>query len=180
MDTAQQLLDLIEGYHKTLWKKEIILKRGEHLITAGTADTNIYYVKNGSLQIYYEDDNEFHTIRFGYKGSLFASLDSYFTGKPSVYSVQAIKQSTLKVITKEDFTAFINSSPQTMQLWNMVLSYTVTGLLERELDILTKSPAERYKRVLERSPRLFQEIPQKYIASYLRMAPETLSRLLKS
>jgi hypothetical protein len=51
---------------------------------------------------------------------------------------------------------------------------------EREKDILTYSPLKRYQRVLKRSPQLFQEIPNKYIASYLRMSPETLSRLKKS
>ena len=52
--------------------------------------------------------------------------------------------------------------------------------LEREIDILTTSPEERYNRVLKRSPKLFQQIPAKYIASYLRMTPETLSRIRKS
>ena len=41
-------------------------------------------------------------------------------------------------------------------------------------------PRQRLQRVLGRSPRLFQEVPHKYIASYLRMSPETLSRLLNS
>ena len=52
--------------------------------------------------------------------------------------------------------------------------------MERERDILTSSPLERYNRVLKRSPLLFQEIPNKYIADYLRMTPETLSRIKKS
>jgi len=52
--------------------------------------------------------------------------------------------------------------------------------MERERDLLTSSPMERYLRVKDRSPQLFQEIPNKYIASYLRMTPETLSRLKKS
>src|SRR5690606_38157836 len=143
--------------HKPLWSKEVSLKRGDHLHVQGAVDTNIYYVAHGSLQIYHENDNEFHTIRFGYSGSLFTSLDSFVTGKPSVYAVQAIKQATLKVITKDDFTGFINADPRAMELWNTVLLYTVNTLLERELDLLTASPAERYNRVLKRSPRLFQE-----------------------
>jgi hypothetical protein len=49
--------------------------------------------------------------------------------------------------------------------------------LEREKDLLINAPAERYERVLKRSPKLFQEVPNKYIANYLRMSPETLSRL---
>jgi hypothetical protein len=50
--------------------------------------------------------------------------------------------------------------------------------MEREIDLLTTSPAERIARVRERSPQLFQEVPLKYIASYLRMTPETLSRMI--
>lgn len=180
MDVNQQLIFLLDTHHRPLWDREMTLKRGELLSSAGATDTNIYYVLEGSLNIYYENNNEFNSIRFGYSGSLFTSLDSFLSGKPSLYAVEAIKQCRLKVMSKDDFMEFVNSSSENLKLWNRILSYTVTSLLERELDLLTASPAERYRRVLERSPQLFQEIPHKYIASYLRMAPETLSRLLKS
>jgi hypothetical protein len=57
------------------------------------------------------------------------------------------------------------------------MEMVITQQIEREIDLLTVSPTERLKRVLERSPNVFQEVPLKYIASYLRMTPETLSRL---
>lgn len=56
----------------------------------------------------------------------------------------------------------------------------VTQQTDREIDLLITSPIERLKRALATSPNLFQEIPLKYIASYLRMKPETLSRIRKS
>ena len=65
-------------------------------------------------------------------------------------------------------------------IWKNILENLVCQLLEREIDILTTSPIERYRRVLKRSPTLFQEIPHKHIANYLRMSAETLSRLKKS
>ena len=65
-------------------------------------------------------------------------------------------------------------------MWTSMLEELVLQQIEREKDILTNSPKERYNRVLKRSPQLFQEIPNKYIANYLRMTPETLSRLKKS
>jgi len=52
--------------------------------------------------------------------------------------------------------------------------------LEREIDLLHPSAKERYKRLAERSPQILQEVPHKYIADYLRMSPETLSRITKS
>lgn len=180
MDVTAELLSRIEDYKRPLWNGEITLARNELLHSSGTVNTKIYFVLDGSLRIFHENDSDFNTIRFGYSGSLFASLDSFLTGKPSVYAVQAIKQARLKVMKKTDFMEFIESDVQNLLLWNTVLSYTINNLLERELDLLITSPLERYQRVLQRSPRLFQEIPHKYIASYLRMAPETLSRLIKS
>jgi hypothetical protein len=60
------------------------------------------------------------------------------------------------------------------------MPWMIIGQLEREVDLLTNDPAERYRRVLNRSPRLFQEVPAKYIANYLRMTPETMSRIKKT
>ncbi len=74
----------------------------------------------------------------------------------------------------------MRSDPQRMQAWHLMMQQLVYQQLEREVDLLTQSPKERYKRVLKRSPQLFQEIPARHIASYLRMTPETLSRLKKS
>ena len=51
--------------------------------------------------------------------------------------------------------------------------------VDREKNLLLDSPTARYKHALETHPVLFQEIPHRYIASYLRMTPETLSRIQK-
>jgi CRP-like cAMP-binding protein len=64
--------------------------------------------------------------------------------------------------------------------WDLIRDQMVLQHIERERDLLTETAQERSDRVLRRSPRLFQEVPAKYIANYLRMSPETLSRLLRS
>ena len=74
----------------------------------------------------------------------------------------------------------MDQSLDNQNLWKQILEAFVIQQMDRETDLLTKSPEERFKRVLNRSPQLFQEIPHKYIASYLRMSPETLSRIKKS
>jgi hypothetical protein len=56
----------------------------------------------------------------------------------------------------------------------------ITQQVERTIDLLTSSFSERLERVLKHSPDLFKEIPLKYIASYLRMTPETLSCIRKN
>jgi CRP-like cAMP-binding protein len=162
-----------------LSNKTITINRNEYLKVKGSIDTNIYFISSGSLRIFVSDEFEEQIIRFGYPGNLVVSLDSFLTGKPSVFFIQAIKKTVLKVITKQQFNEFLQIESNII-LWTNILESLVIQQLEREIDILTSSPKERYMRVLRRSPQLFQEIPNRYIANYLRMSPETLSRLKKS
>lgn len=178
MKETQLLIEIIEN--NNLWEKEIEIGRNEYLKVKGSIDTNLYFIKNGSLRIYVVNEYEEHTIRFGYQNNFIVSLDSFITEKPSDFYIQAIKKTNLKIITKKRFKDLINSNPELQNLWSNILEQLILQQLEREKDILTSSPIERYKRVLKRSPQLFQEIPNKYIADYLRMTPETLSRIKKS
>lgn len=162
-----------------LWEKELVLKRKEYLKVQGSTDTNLYFIIKGSLRIFVIDSNEESTIRFGYKNNMIAALDSFISEQSSDLYIQALKATSLKVINKKVYLEFIKSSEENRNLWNTILEQLIFQQMERERDILTTSPLERYQRVLKRSPQLFQEIPNKYIASYLRMTPETLSRLKK-
>jgi CRP/FNR family transcriptional regulator, anaerobic regulatory protein len=164
---------------KNLFETIITTKRNEFLKVKGSIDTNIYFIENGSLRIFVLDDCEEQIIRFGYKNDLIVSLDSFLTEKPSDFYIQAIKKTTLKVIPKKKFMEFINLNETNKQILIKILEDLILQQIEREKDILTNSPKERFERVLNRSPKLFQEIPNKYIANYLRMTPETLSRLKK-
>ncbi|MCK0146243.1 Crp/Fnr family transcriptional regulator [Arenibacter sp. F26102] len=163
-----------------LWTAELELNRNQYLKVQGSMDTNLYWVAEGSLRIFVVEENEEHTIRFGYKDNFIVALDSFLNEMPSDLYIQALKKTKLKVIGKATFMDFMKSTPENNTTWQLMLEQLVLQQMERERDILTVSPLERYKRVLKRSPQLFQEIPNKYIASYLRMTPETLSRIKKS
>ncbi len=164
---------------QNLWHTVRDLTRNEYLKVCGATDTKLYYIEEGSLRIFFQDEYEEHTIRLGYKGNFIASLDSFISEEPSELYIQAIKKCRLKVITKTAFMTLIQSDATLFQVWLKLLEQMIFQQLEREKDLLTFSPLERYKRVWKRSPQLFQEIPNKYIASYLRMTPETLSRIKK-
>jgi len=178
MNVIQELYILLEK--NNLWGKRHYLKRNEYLQLYGAVDTNLYYVVEGSLKIFIMDEEEERIVRFGYKHNIIASLDSFISEKPSDFYIQAIKRTALKAISKSHVLDFVNQDIGHRVLWNKILEQLVLQQIEREKDILTSSARERYHRVLKRSPQLFQQIPNRHIASYLRMSPETLSRLRKS
>ena len=165
---------------KDLFDKIITLERNEYLKVKGSIDTNIYYIESGSLRIFVVDESEEQIIRFGYENDLIVSLDSFFTDKPSEFYIQAIKKTVVKATSKNKFIEFINLNEINKQAYTKILEDLILQHVEREKDILTSSPKARFQRVLARSPQLFQKIPNKHIANYLRMSPETLSRLKKS
>ncbi|MEX0811358.1 MAG: Crp/Fnr family transcriptional regulator [Chitinophagales bacterium] len=172
------VFQLIEAHQ--LFEKEIELQRNEFLKVKGSVDTNIYFVESGSMKVFVLNDDEEQIIRFAYRGNIIVSLDSYITEKPSDFYIQAIKKTTVKVISKNSMMEVIHQKPEYQKLWIEVLEDLILQQIEREKDLLTTSPKERYNRVLKRSPMLFQEIPNKHISNYLRMSAETLSRLKKS
>ncbi len=178
MNPFQPFIKQADEQH--LWEKTLTLNRNDFLKIGETTDTNVYYVVGGCLRIFVLDEVEEHTIRFGYQGNIIAALDSFLTGKPSDLYIQALRKTELKIISKPTFNTLVAASIENRVYWQQTLEALVVQQMERELDLLISSPIERYLRVMKRSPHLFQEVPHKYIASYLRMTPETLSRVKKS
>jgi CRP-like cAMP-binding protein len=163
-----------------MWSSIRIIERNEFIVQQGEIERNIYFVEDGALRVFFVAEFEENTIRFGYKNSFITSLPSFFNEQPSIFYIQAIRKSRLRIMERQHFISFIQEKPSRQKQYNQFLQHMIIQQIEREIDILTFSPIERLKRVQERSPQLFQEIPSKYIASYLRMTPETLSRIRKS
>jgi CRP/FNR family transcriptional regulator, anaerobic regulatory protein len=169
---------LIDSLDKIAEPKTI--SKGEYLIREGQIERNLYYVETGAVRVFLLSEFEELTIRFGYEGSFLNSLSSFLKGTPSEFYIEAIRKSSIKVISKEKLMDLVHENTESLKQYNSLLETLVCQQIEREIDLLTVSPSERLKRVLDRSPNLFQEIPLKYIASYLRMTPETLSRIRNS
>jgi CRP-like cAMP-binding protein len=156
---------------------ERTVAKGEFVLREGEVEQNLYWVASGAIRVCYLTDMEELTIRFGYEGSFINSLSSFIKGTPSEFYIEAIRKTELKLIPKTKLLELAHQDMETLSEYTSLLELLVTQQIDREIDLLITSPSERLNRVLERSPNVFQHIPLKYIASYLRMTPETLSRI---
>ncbi len=159
---------------------ETVLQKGDYLIREGETERKLYFIKEGALKVYYLTEFEEHIVRLGYNGNFINSLSSFITEQPSELYIEAIKQSTVLSLGKNEFYNLVNRDEPTFREYTAFLEILITQQIDRELDLLVSSPSKRIERVLRRSPHLFQYIPLKYIASYLRMTPETISRIRNS
>lgn len=159
---------------------ELELQKGDFLIREGDIEKNLYFIESGAVRVYYLSEFEEHTIRLGYDDSILNSLSSFITEKPSEFYIEALRKTKIKYISKEKLMELVNENEESLKMYVQLLESLVTQQIDREIDLLIPSPTERLNRVLKRSPHVFQHVPLKYIASYLRMKPETLSRIRNS
>lgn len=154
----------------------VTLKKGDILTREGTIENNLFFIEDGAVKIYYQSELSEHIIRLGYNGSILNSLTSFFKQTPSELIIEVIRESKVKILKRSQVIDIIENSTG----YDKFLEKLITEQLDREIDLLQDSPIKRLERVLKRSPHLFQHIPLKYIAIYLRMSPETLSRIRNS
>ena len=159
------------------WNRPVTLKRNEFLIKKGQTESSLFFVLNGSMRIYFPNKEDEICVGFGHTGNLVCSYPSFIRNEPSEYFIQALAKTELMAINRDYFYSLFDPFRNIERAWRMLEEEALMGKIEREVEMLTFTPEERYHRLITRSPHIFQTIPRKYIASYLRMTPETLSRI---
>lgn len=162
-----------------IFKKTYTFKRNDYIKIQDTIDTKVYYILEGSIKIAVFAAEEEQIIRLGYQDNIIVALDSFLTDKPSPLLIQAIKKTTVLVADKADFQQWVHQDIEHTQCYIQLLETLVLQQFERENDLLLATPQQRFERLYQRNPALFQLIPNRHIANYLKMSPETLSRLKK-
>ena len=151
--------------------------RGTFVSEAGRVEQRFYIVERGVQRMYFEHDGGEHCVGFAYDRSWSGDYDSFVSRKPGRFSVQAVTDSQLFSIERDDLQRLFDVLPVMDRFGRLMLEELITGRATREIELLTLSAEERYRRLMARSAHLLQLVPQKDIASYLRMTPETFSRL---
>ncbi|MFA9194745.1 Crp/Fnr family transcriptional regulator [Flavobacterium sp. FBOR7N2.3] len=161
-----------------VWKKHKIIKVKELLLDFNQLESNLYFVKEGCVRLFVIDKNgEQITMGFAYENSLITCFQTFIEGKPSSISIEAVLDTELVAVNKTDLMQLIHRNSEIALWYQSMLEITLTGHIQRQVELLTLKPQERYAVFMSRSGHLLNRIPLKLIASYLMMKPETLSRI---
>ncbi|GAB4232654.1 MAG: Crp/Fnr family transcriptional regulator [Ekhidna sp.] len=150
----------------------------ELITEAGDVEHYFYLVVSGVQAIYLiTDKGEKVILGFSFQGSPSGAFDSFINETPSSLFLEALTSSRLLAMNRKSFTELFERYPSFYKWKSDFLETILLGRLSREVEMLTYSAKQRFDVFMKRCPKELLEIPQKYLASYLNMKPETFSRL---
>jgi CRP-like cAMP-binding protein len=153
--------------------------KNEMIFSEGNIARTIYFVLEGCVRLFYNVDGLEKTAFFYTEGDFICAGESYNLEVPAIENYQAIEESVVVHFDKRVNEKLMDSFPI---FQNIALVATENELITCQkmlASFITKSPTERYLNLLETNGALFLRVPQQYIASYLGVSPETLSRIKK-
>jgi CRP-like cAMP-binding protein len=159
--------------------KALRLQKGDHFIEQDRVCKKIAFIETGLLRTYYLNDGLEVTTCFCRERTLASSFKSVITQTPSELAIQAIEESTLWVIQYHDLEILYNKSPFWQQVGRLVAQQEFVTVECYTRFLNDQTAKQRYLHILEHESDLLLRVPLIYMASYLQIAPETLSRIRK-
>ena len=160
-----------------LLKKELqfrTLKKEEILLNKGDICSSLCFIIKGAIY-QYKIDAEFNknVIDLNVSNDWIINHKNFTTQKPSEYFIQSYEESTICILSIESIHRLIAQSQSFLQM-GKILEESISRI---DFFDNNDTPDEKYQYVLKNKPELIQKFPQKLIASYLKITPETLSRV---
>jgi CRP-like cAMP-binding protein len=156
-------------------------KRKEQLTLSGEKEKHLYFVIEGIQRVYYFDEqNREATLVFTYAPSFGGVLDAFMTQQPSKYSYETLTPSTFLRASFQDIDALMEKHAAIEKLVRKGITVSLSGLLDRLVELQCYSSEERFRKLLQRSPHLLQLIPHKYLANYIGIDATNFSKLINS
>ena len=154
------------------------IRKRQYLLQAGDVYHFNVFVLKGFLRLYYLDDRSHeHIMQFAPENYWTGDRESMDSGLPSKYTIDAIEDSEILLLKKEDFEMIRRTVPAFNELVNDTLKKNVVVLQERIHASISLSAEEKYSNFTLKYPSISNRVPLHMIASYLGVSAETLSRV---
>ena len=169
--SQEEFREYIQPYliERRFEKKEIVSREGE-------VEQYLNFIVHGLARKYYLQDNDEVNTQISHEGHLIHAQESFHSRKPSEYFVETLEPTTFVSVTYDDLEKLYSRHIKLERLGRLVITYTMVQKDRWQMQMIKLPPRERFLLFVERHPDLLQRVPQKHLASFLNIQPETFSR----
>lgn len=160
--------------------KERKIKRRQYILRAGDISKLNTFVVEGCFKMYLVDEKgKEHNLQFAIENWWIGDIGSFHTEQPSKLYIEAIENSVILQINKEDQLKLFVEYPKFNRIFRVITENALVSIQRRVLQNIGSTAEERYLDFMERYPHFFNRISNVQIASYLGVTPEFLSTIRK-
>jgi len=161
-------------------QKRMLVEKGEFLLKEGEICRHSFFVEKGLLRYYSIDaKSREHIIQFAPEGWFVSDRESVYFNQPSQYFIQGLEESRIIALDENFVIELAKQDPSFSEFNNRLLHNHIRHLQRRINMLLGATAEERYLDFIKIYPDILLRIPQTMVASYLGIAPESLSRVRK-
>lgn len=172
LSTEEETLIMSFLQAKKLKKKQFVLQEGDINYSAK-------FVLSGLLRLYAIDKSGFeHIIQFAPAGWWITDMQSYLSQSPGTLFIDALEETEYVEIKKQDMDQLYQQIPKLERFFRILAENALAAQQQRMAATLTLTAKERYSCFIDLYPGLGQQVPQKYVASYIGVTPEFFSKML--
>lgn len=164
--------------HEVLLKKKSI-RKGDYLLKAGEVCNHVTFINKGYFRIYHTLGEEELTANFAFEGNYVTDYPSFVSRQPTYDNIVAMEDAEVLLLEYNDLQIAYEQFPIWQKFGRMIAEYILLFVVDRNKALLFMSPEERYVKLMKDRPKVIANVPLKYIASYLGITPEALSRIRK-
>lgn len=169
-EEKEKIISLFKS--KTVRKKHFLLQEGE-------VQQQLYFVTQGCLRSYSIDKNGFeHILQFAPSGWWIGDMKSLLQQGPATLSIDAVEDSDVLFVSKEALDQLFTEIPKLERFFRIIAENALATYQHRLIDNLSLPAKDRYTNFCQTYPSLIVQLPQKYVASYIGVTPEFLSKML--
>lgn len=154
-------------------------KKKEFLLQEGKVCNKIFFINSGCMRAFYNVEGVENTVQFFFADSWYTDYESFLTGKPAIENMQALEPCEIVQFNKEGLYKLYETYPVFHSVGRVMAENAFMALSKLNKMLTNEEPEERYLNLFKNRPEIVEKIPQHYIASYLGIKPESLSRIRK-
>jgi CRP/FNR family transcriptional regulator, anaerobic regulatory protein len=155
------------------------LKKGEYILREGEVCSHVTFINTGYFRVFNIIKEQELTVNFSFEGNYVTDYTSFVTRQPTIDNIIAMEDAEILQLHYRDMQKGFESSPVWQKFGRLIAEYILIFATNRSRSLLYNSPEERYLMLMKERPKVMERVPQHYIASYLGIQPESLSRIRK-
>ncbi|MFV9550439.1 Crp/Fnr family transcriptional regulator [Algibacter sp. PT7-4] len=185
MNNIRKFIDNISPMNDSDWElfasklKKVKLKKNTTILEVGKIENYLSFISKGIVRLYIPREASDLTFGFLFENEFVTAYDSFLTQSPSEYQIETLTETTLWKISNNDLQDVYKNTQNGNIIGRKMAEKMFLIKSKREISLLNKTAEERYLDLFLNRPKLLQQIPLKYIASYIGITPQALSRIRK-